>query len=169
MVWCGMVWVRPFYKLLLYRISCCTCSQGLTGGKSPSAPSPPFFFLLSWSRRQTLKLISRSAAECPLVQSLVSCGSSHYSSNQFPKQLSSWPIGKPLNLAIQGISIPKFEWQIEYYFGFRNSFTSSVNRFRCDCVCIWEITRDSEIELRGNRNRRGPKRQKAWSKVTVTK
>jgi len=145
MVWCGMVWVRPFYKLLLYRISCCTCSQGLTGGKSPSAPSPPFFFLLSWSRRQTLKLISRSAAECPLVQSLVSCGSSHYSSNQFPKQLSSWPIGKPLNLAIQGISIPKFEWQIEYYFGFRNSFTSSVNRFRCDCVCIWEITRDSEI------------------------
>jgi len=101
-----MVWVRPFYKLLLYRISCCTCSQGLTGGKSPSAPSPPFFFLLSWSRRQTLKLISRSAAECPLVQSLVSCGSSHYSSNQFPKQLSSWPIGKPLNLAIQGISIP---------------------------------------------------------------
>jgi len=169
MVWCGMVWVSPFYKLLLYRISCCTCSQGLTGGKSPSAPSPLFFFLLSWSRRQTLKLISRSAAECPLVQSLVSCGSSHYSSNQSNQTavvLANW---KTIKLSHPRYFNSNFVWQLVYYFGFRNSFTSSVNRFRCDCVCIWEITRDSEIELRGNRNRRGPKRQKAWSKVTVTK
>lgn len=145
----------------------CTCNLRVARYSSCSGtPSPPPLpcFSVSWSRRQTLKLISRSAAVHGLQLMQFPLLSSIY------QQLSSGPIGKPFKASEQILRIQK---QSNFPIQSSCKFLQPT-----DCVCILGLEYGNINNSRApnpvawQSTTKGPKKGGAccsWSKVTVTK